>query len=67
MASSEGYLVNTSSVNGFWAYIAPNIPQTAYAAAKFAASVRGPEVPEGITAFMQKRAPKWASPRCRWT
>jgi len=23
-------------VNGFWAYIAPNIPQTAYAAAKFA-------------------------------
>jgi isohexenylglutaconyl-CoA hydratase len=32
------------------------------AAAKFAACVRGPEAPEGITAFMQKRAPKWAQP-----
>lgn len=30
------------------------------AAAKFAACVRGSEAPEGITAFMQKRAPKWA-------
>ena len=30
------------------------------AAAKFAGCVRGPEAPEGITAFMQKRAPKWA-------
>ena len=32
------------------------------AAAKFAACVRGPEAPEGITAFMQKRSPKWANP-----
>jgi isohexenylglutaconyl-CoA hydratase len=32
------------------------------AAAKFAACVRGPEAPEGIGAFMQKRAPKWAQP-----
>lgn len=31
------------------------------AAQKFAACVRGTEAPEGITAFMQKRAPKWAS------
>lgn len=31
------------------------------AAKKFAACVRGSEAPEGITAFMQKRAPKWAS------
>ena len=30
------------------------------AARKFAACARGPEAPEGITAFMQKRAPKWA-------
>ncbi|PTU31978.1 enoyl-CoA hydratase/isomerase family protein [Stenotrophobium rhamnosiphilum] len=30
------------------------------AAQKFAACVRGTEAPEGITAFMQKRAPKWA-------
>jgi len=31
------------------------------AAAQFAACVRGPEAPEGISAFMQKRPPKWAS------
>src|SRR5581483_11197424 len=30
------------------------------AAQKFAACVRGAEAPEGISAFMQKRAPKWA-------
>ena len=30
-------VVNTSSVNGFWASIGPHLPQTAYAAAKFAA------------------------------
>lgn len=30
------------------------------AAARFAACARGPEAPEGITAFMQKRKPKWA-------
>jgi len=30
------------------------------AARKFAIAVRGSEAPEGITAFMQKRAPKWA-------
>ncbi len=30
------------------------------AARKFATAVRGTEAPEGITAFMQKRAPKWA-------
>ncbi|MDO9451827.1 MAG: enoyl-CoA hydratase-related protein [Stagnimonas sp.] len=32
------------------------------AAAKFAACARGPEAPEGITAFIQKRSPKWANP-----
>lgn len=30
------------------------------AAQKFAQCARGTEAPEGITAFMQKRAPKWA-------
>ena len=30
------------------------------AAQKFAACVRGPEAPEGISAFMQKRRPRWA-------
>jgi len=37
--SPEGVLVNTSSVNGFWASLGPGIPQTAYSTAKFA--VRG--------------------------
>lgn len=36
VASSEGHIVNTSSVNGFWASIGPNVSHTAYAAAKFA-------------------------------
>lgn len=31
-----GQVVNTSSVNGFWASLGPNIPHTAYSAAKFA-------------------------------
>ena len=39
MASSDGILVNTSSVNGFWASLGPGAPQTAYSTAKFA--VRG--------------------------
>lgn len=34
--ADAGHIINTSSVNGFWAAIAPHIPQTAYAAAKFA-------------------------------
>jgi NAD(P)-dependent dehydrogenase (short-subunit alcohol dehydrogenase family) len=32
----EAHIVNTSSVNGFWASVGPNIPHTAYSAAKFA-------------------------------
>ncbi len=36
VASDEGCLVNTSSVNGFWANIGPMMPHTAYSAAKFA-------------------------------
>ena len=36
VASDAGYLVNTSSVNGFWATLAPGVPHTAYSAAKFA-------------------------------
>jgi NAD(P)-dependent dehydrogenase (short-subunit alcohol dehydrogenase family) len=34
--SDEGHLINTSSVNGFWASLGPGIPHTAYSAAKFA-------------------------------
>ncbi len=36
IASDEGHIVNTSSVNGFWASIGHLVPHTAYAAAKFA-------------------------------
>src|ERR1700722_16862846 len=39
IASGEGVLVNTSSVNGFWASLGPGIPNSAYSTAKFA--VRG--------------------------
>jgi NAD(P)-dependent dehydrogenase (short-subunit alcohol dehydrogenase family) len=35
MKAREGYIVNTSSVNGFWASIGPGRPHTAYSAAKF--------------------------------
>jgi NAD(P)-dependent dehydrogenase (short-subunit alcohol dehydrogenase family) len=34
--STEGVLVNTSSVNGFWASLGPGVPHTAYSTAKFA-------------------------------
>jgi len=36
LASPEGHVVNTSSVNGFWASLGPLRPHTAYSAAKFA-------------------------------
>ncbi len=36
LASTEGHIVNTSSVNGFRASLGGNIPHTAYSAAKFA-------------------------------
>ena len=34
--ADEGHIVNTSSMNGFWASIGPSAPHTAYSAAKFA-------------------------------
>jgi len=36
VASDEGILVNTSSVNGFWAALGPGMAHTAYSTAKFA-------------------------------
>ena len=36
VASDEGYIVNTSSVNGFWACLGPGVAHTAYSSAKFA-------------------------------
>ena len=36
VAAEEARLVNTSSVNGFWASLGPGVPHTAYSTAKFA-------------------------------
>jgi NAD(P)-dependent dehydrogenase (short-subunit alcohol dehydrogenase family) len=36
LQAEEGHIVNTSSINGFWASVGPRIPHTAYSAAKFA-------------------------------
>jgi NAD(P)-dependent dehydrogenase (short-subunit alcohol dehydrogenase family) len=36
MKADEGHIVNTSSVNGFWASVGMSVPHTAYSAAKFA-------------------------------
>jgi NAD(P)-dependent dehydrogenase (short-subunit alcohol dehydrogenase family) len=36
VASDAGYIVNTSSVNGFWACLGPTVAHTAYSSAKFA-------------------------------
>ncbi len=36
IAAEEGHLINTSSVNGFWASLGPDMAHTAYSAAKFA-------------------------------
>lgn len=36
VAADEAKIVNTSSVNGFWASLGPTVPHTAYGAAKFA-------------------------------
>jgi NAD(P)-dependent dehydrogenase (short-subunit alcohol dehydrogenase family) len=35
-AADEAHIVNTSSMNGFWASVGPGAPHTAYSAAKFA-------------------------------
>src|SRR6202012_4772938 len=36
IGGGEGVLVNTSSVNGFWASLGQGVPHTAYSTAKFA-------------------------------
>lgn len=36
VASDEGHIINTSSVNGFWACFGPTMAHTAYSSAKFA-------------------------------
>jgi NAD(P)-dependent dehydrogenase (short-subunit alcohol dehydrogenase family) len=53
VASSAGYIVNTSSVNGFWACLGPDTPHTAYSAAKFA--VKG--FTEALVVELRSEAP----------
>jgi NAD(P)-dependent dehydrogenase (short-subunit alcohol dehydrogenase family) len=53
IASDEGVLVNTSSVNGFWATLGPGMASTAYSTAKFA--VKG--FSEALTEDLRMNAP----------
>jgi NAD(P)-dependent dehydrogenase (short-subunit alcohol dehydrogenase family) len=53
VASDEGYVVNTSSVNGFWACLGPRTAHTAYSSAKFA--VKG--FSEALIVDLQLNAP----------
>jgi NAD(P)-dependent dehydrogenase (short-subunit alcohol dehydrogenase family) len=53
LASEEGHLVNTSSINGVWGSIGPTTPHTSYSAAKFA--VRG--FSEALIADFRVNAP----------
>ena len=51
--ADKGHIVNTSSVNGFWASVGPGVPHTAYCAAKFA--VKG--FTEALITDLQLNAP----------
>jgi NAD(P)-dependent dehydrogenase (short-subunit alcohol dehydrogenase family) len=53
IASGDGVLVHTSSVNGLWASLGPGMPNNAYCAAKFA--VRG--FTEGLIEDLRSNAP----------
>jgi len=54
IASGDGVLVNTSSLNGLWATTGPGMPNTAYCAAKFA--VRG--FTEALIEDLRSNAPQ---------
>jgi NAD(P)-dependent dehydrogenase (short-subunit alcohol dehydrogenase family) len=54
IASGDGVLVNTSSVNGLWASLGPGMASTAYSAAKFA--VRG--FTEALIEDLRSNAPQ---------
>lgn len=53
VAADEAHIINTSSVNGFWASLGPHISHTAYAAAKFA--VKG--FTEALVTDLRRTAP----------
>jgi len=54
IASGDGVLVNTSSVNGFWATLGPGMPNSAYSTAKFA--VKG--FSEALVEDLRSNAPQ---------
>ena len=51
--AEAAHIVNTSSINGFWASVGPQMPHTAYSAAKFA--VKG--FTEALIADLRMNAP----------
>src|SRR5262249_22771933 len=53
MRADAAHIVNTSSVNGFWASVGPRMPHTSYSAAKFA--VKG--FTEALIADLRINAP----------
>jgi NAD(P)-dependent dehydrogenase (short-subunit alcohol dehydrogenase family) len=53
LASERGHIINTSSINGFWACMGANMEHTAYSAAKFA--VKG--FSEALLVDLRKHAP----------
>ena len=53
LAAEEGHVINTSSVNGFWATLGPDVAHSAYSAAKFA--VKG--FTEGLINDLKVNAP----------
>ncbi len=53
LQADAGHIINTSSINGFWASVGPQVPHTAYSAAKFA--VKG--FTEALIADLRVNAP----------
>ena len=53
LKADQGHIINTSSINGFWASVGPRMPHTAYSAAKFA--VKG--FSEALIADLRVNAP----------
>ena len=53
LQADVAHIVNTSSVNGFWASLGPNTPHSAYSSAKFA--VKG--FSEALITDLQVNAP----------
>jgi len=62
IASGDGVLVNTSSVNGFWATLGPGMPNTAYCTAKFAVKGFTEALIEDLRARRQELAGEFVQP-----